>query len=136
MNQVFDYTHSWRKLQTLADRLFQLSTLPLDRYQNGLYLCIVYNIDVFLLTIHHFTWGTVSLIACAPITHDGERLSSLMYAIIVENQSDTEGEGVLELPSLYKKKYSDTRNVLIECRETQSHNCISFTFHLILKKNS
>ena len=83
--------------------------------------------NLFPRSIHHFNYGTVSLIACAPITHDGERLSSLMYAIIVENQSDTEGEGVLELPSLYKKKYSDTRNVLIECRETQSHNCISFT---------
>lgn len=83
--------------------------------------------NLFPRSIHHFNWGTVSLIACAPITRDGERLSSLMYAIIIENQSDSQREGALELPSLYKKKYSDTRNVLIECRETQSHNSISFT---------
>ena len=83
--------------------------------------------NLFPRSIHHFNWGTVTLIAAAPITHDGERLSSLMYAIIIENTSDTQGEGVLELPSLYKNKYSDTRNVLIQCRETNSHKSISFT---------
>ena len=35
--------------------------------------------NLFPRSIHHFTWGTVSLIACAPITRDGERLSSFLF---------------------------------------------------------
>ena len=58
---------------------------------------------------HYFPWGEVTILATAPITAKGERLSCLLYEVTVKNKGREAAEMTVCLPALYEKKYSDTR---------------------------
>ncbi len=55
----------------------------------------------------------ITLLAAAPVTDQGS-LSCLLYCFAVQNTSGRKRCITVHLPPLYNKKYSDTRNVLIE----------------------
>ena len=52
---------------------------------------------------HYFPWGEVTILATAPITAKGERLSCLLYEVTVKNTGREAAEMTVCLPALYEK---------------------------------
>lgn len=83
---------------------------------------------------HYFPWGEVTILATAPITAKGERLSCLLYEVTVKNTGREAAEMTVCLPALYEKKYSDTRNVLMITAESGTYQDVSFTLQPMEQK--
>ena len=83
---------------------------------------------------HYFPWGEVTILATAPITAKGKRLSCLLYEVTVKNTGREAAEMTVCLPALYEKKYSDTRNVLMITAESGTYQDVSFTLQPMEQK--
>ncbi len=73
--------------------------------------------DCIIRIIHDYKDFKIYLIPFCPIV-DEKRYSMLLYNIYIENTSNKDIECKVIVPDLYKSKYSDTQNILIN-----SKNC-------------